>query len=268
MEAAPFPDPIVTHACVKGLATVQWVNHADRLKYPMKRTGERGAGKWQRITWEEAMSTIADKIKSARAQYGNMGIWLSGGSSSTAGRLGRSVASRLINLLEAPNSWGWFSSGDNAKGAAEALMAGGSISADARDVRNYKLYVTFGGNYAESSPRTMKWIQEARASGTQMVYVGPVFNKMAAIADWFVPVNHNGDNALALSMMNVIITGNLYAEDSVKKYTSGPLLVRSDTNKYLRESDITSSGSNKNYVVWDATKGAPAVMPPGTPSFS
>lgn len=263
LEAADFPDPSVTHACVKGLSTGRWLHHPDRLKYPLKRVGERGSGKWERITWEEALDTIASKIKQARAQYGPLSVWIGTGSSSTAGRLGRDVGGRLTNLMEAPNPWGWFSSGDNAKGAAEALMAGSSISADARNIKNYKLYVTFGGNYAESSPRTAKWIQEARETGTQLVYVGPVFNKTAAIADWFVPVNHNADNALALSMMNVIIAKKLYAADHIKKYTSGPLLVRSDNQKYLRESDIVSGGSDKNYVVWDAVKNAPVAMPPG-----
>ncbi|MFC2047556.1 molybdopterin-dependent oxidoreductase [Chloroflexota bacterium] len=63
--------------CVKGLAYIQYIYHPDRLKYPMKRVGERGEGKWERISWDEALDTIASKIKQAKEEYGPESIALS-----------------------------------------------------------------------------------------------------------------------------------------------------------------------------------------------
>lgn len=266
LEAADFPDPSVTHACVKGLITGRWLHHPDRLKYPLRRVGERGSGEWERISWDEALDTIASKIQEARAEYGSQAVFISGGYSSTAGRLGSMVATRLSNLLEAVTWGSWFASGDSARIVAPGLMMGTVYwsADDQRDAANYKLYVLWGGNYAETTPRVMKWLLEARETGTQLVYIGPVFNKTAARAEWFIPVNHNTDNLLALSMINVIVAENLYAAEHVKKYTCGPLLVRSDNRMFLRESDITPEGSAENYVVWDTVANAPVAMPPGT----
>jgi anaerobic selenocysteine-containing dehydrogenase len=60
--------------CAKGLASVQEVYNPNRIMYPMKRKGERGGGQWQRISWEEAIATVADKMKESRENYGASSI--------------------------------------------------------------------------------------------------------------------------------------------------------------------------------------------------
>ena len=69
VEPADFPEPEYRHACLKALCTPKLVYHPDRLKYPMKRVGERGEGKWQRISWEEALDTIAGKLTDIWERY-------------------------------------------------------------------------------------------------------------------------------------------------------------------------------------------------------
>ena len=69
VEAQDMPDPKYRHICARGLSTIQMIYHPDRLKYPMKRVGERGEGKWERISWDEALDTIADKLKTIREEY-------------------------------------------------------------------------------------------------------------------------------------------------------------------------------------------------------
>jgi molybdopterin-containing oxidoreductase family molybdopterin binding subunit len=67
VESADYPgDPAARSVCLKGLAAPRLVYHPDRLKYPLKRIGERGEGKWQRISWDEALDTIAAKLLEAR----------------------------------------------------------------------------------------------------------------------------------------------------------------------------------------------------------
>jgi anaerobic selenocysteine-containing dehydrogenase len=65
--------------CSKGLSSIQHINHPDRLKYPLKRKGKRGEGKWERITWDEALDTIAGKMKEAQEKYGKSSVAISQG---------------------------------------------------------------------------------------------------------------------------------------------------------------------------------------------
>jgi anaerobic selenocysteine-containing dehydrogenase len=75
---ANFPDRVDRGACAKGLATPQLVYHPDRLRHPLKRVGERGEGKWQRISWEQALDSISAKLRDLSQRYGSTSIaWLS-----------------------------------------------------------------------------------------------------------------------------------------------------------------------------------------------
>ena len=65
--------------CAKGLSQLQHINNPYRLKYPLKRTGKKGEGKWQRISWDEALDTIAEKVNEARAKHGPHTIAISQG---------------------------------------------------------------------------------------------------------------------------------------------------------------------------------------------
>ncbi len=69
-------DDFQARACLRGRAMRQWINHPDRLQYPMKRTGPRGTGKFERISWDEAIDTIADKLKYTIETYGNDSIYI------------------------------------------------------------------------------------------------------------------------------------------------------------------------------------------------
>ena len=70
VEPADFPEREYRHICARGLATPKLVYHPDRLKYPQKRVGARGEGKWKRISWDEALDTIAGKLNDIKAKYG------------------------------------------------------------------------------------------------------------------------------------------------------------------------------------------------------
>ena len=65
-------------ACLRGRSIRRRINHPDRLNYPMKRVGKRGEGKFVRISWQEALDTLADRLKSVVAQYGNEAVYING----------------------------------------------------------------------------------------------------------------------------------------------------------------------------------------------
>ena len=95
------PDFPTNHGsmCSKGLAFKQLVYHPDRLKYPMKRAGKRGEGKWERITWDEALDSIASELQQVIRDHGAESIALGQGTS----REGESFLARFANLTGTPN---------------------------------------------------------------------------------------------------------------------------------------------------------------------
>ncbi|MFC1977528.1 molybdopterin-dependent oxidoreductase [Chloroflexota bacterium] len=98
------PDFSTNHGsmCSKGLAFKQLVYHPDRIKYPLKRTGKKGEGKWQRISWDEALGTIADKLKQVVRDYGAESVALGQGTA----REYESFLARFANLMGTPNIFG------------------------------------------------------------------------------------------------------------------------------------------------------------------
>jgi len=92
----PLPDSRYNRICLRGLSHAQWISSPARLKFPMKRVGQRGSGKWQRITWDEATSTIADSMKSIRERFGSSAFGFMSGSGnygSVAGYAASTLAS-------------------------------------------------------------------------------------------------------------------------------------------------------------------------------
>jgi len=276
VEGADYPgEPELKHACLRGLASAWLPYMPDRLKYPMKRVGERGEGKFERISWDEALDTIATKLKDIKARYGSQAVSISaggstavpGGSTSGSGGLG----SRFANLFEAGSPPGGTGM-DLVERIANVYIyyydpktreTGAYAGHDYRDVLNSRLIVIWGDNLGEARLRDFIYVLEAKDKGTRVIDISPFFNSStAAKADQFIPIRPATDGAFALSAMDVIIKAGLYDADYVKKYSNGPFLVRSDNKKLLRESDIVAGGKPENYVVWDSVTNAPKAVAP------
>ena len=101
-EPLTYPDGTKGDICIKGTTGVDFPYHPDRLKYPLKRVGKRGEGKWKRITWEQALDEIAEKMQSIRKQYGPEAIlFLPYSNNVSVSQTQMQLADRLKNLLEA-----------------------------------------------------------------------------------------------------------------------------------------------------------------------
>ncbi len=248
VESADYPDdPAERCICLRGLSSLRLVYHPDRLKYPLKRVGERGEGKWERITWDEAFDTIASKLLEVKEKYGPESVEVSFGGSSSEGIL-------LSGWLLGPrfaNAWGtggyleglgWIDDGST---AAASLLTLGVSEQDhtAKDFIHSKMVILWGFNPAVTNYREMKFILDARDKGVKIVVIGPVFNATAAKADWWIPIRPGTDAALALAMMNVIINEGHYDKGYMAKHTVGPFLVREDNKAFLK--------SANKYLVWD-----------------
>ena len=250
VESADYPgDPAARSVCLKGLAAPRLVYHSDRLKYPLKRIGERGEGKWQRISWDEALDTIAAKLLEVKEKYGSQSVKIMAASSSHVGVLmGRLMAARFANawgaggVFEAKSHW----LADMRVPAASLLTLGDSGQTHRpRDVVHSKMIIVWGGNPAETHIPNMRFILDAKDQGAKLVVIGPLFDATAAKADRWIAIRPATDAALAMAMIHVIIREGLYDRDYVMQHTVAPFLVSEKDGRFLRQ--------DGKPAVWDET---------------
>ena len=261
VEPADFPNPKDRRICLRGLSSLDITYHPDRLKHPLKRVGERGQGKFERISWDEALDTIADRFKEIAGRYGWSAIgWTLGGPGAGTTKFGAYL--RLASLTQSTrvSAWGY---GDAGLPCGSRIIFGthtpfallmaslwtGESSPD--------MIVVWGSNPAESAPlNTMRPIMEAKEKGALLVVIDPRFTVTASKADAYLGLKPGTDSALALGLMHVILKKDLQDVAFIKRHTVGPYLVRTDTGEFLRGKDIGAEGSGE-YVVWDNVSGSP-----------
>jgi molybdopterin-containing oxidoreductase family molybdopterin binding subunit len=112
VEPAEFPNPKQRRICLRGLSSLDITYHPDRLQYPLKRVGKRGEGKFERITWDEALDFIADKFKKIATKHGWPAIaWVLGGPGAGTTKFGAYL--RLASLTQSTrvSAWGYGDAG-------------------------------------------------------------------------------------------------------------------------------------------------------------
>ena len=250
--------------CLRGVSQIQNTYSPDRVKYPYKRVGPRGSGRWQRISWDEATSLIAENFQKVQAQYGEKSVWIApytGSLSILEGVVGAGF--RLASAIGA--SAGDFEGDNEGDSATPAgwnyvlanpeMTAGGIFDGhEITDFLNAKVIVLWANNVAETSIPDWRIIGDARRGGTRLVSVDPRFTPTSASADFWLPVRPGADTALIDGVINYLITTKQYDAAYLKAYTVAPFLVDPNTKRFLRASDLPS-GSGNDYVVVDAADG-------------
>jgi anaerobic selenocysteine-containing dehydrogenase len=245
--------------CSKGLSGIQALYHPNRLKYPLKRVGARGEGKWQRISWDEAIDTIAQKLMETRDKYGAETVFCSTGG---GGNPAFSSIRRFCNAFGTPN---WVEPGAAQCYLPRTFIYGlvyGGITTSIADSQALELYfpedcqtqclVLWGTVPAYDSPAGAgRCLADLRAKGVKTVVIDPRLTPDAAKADIWLPIRPGTDTALLLSWIKYIIDEGLDDKEFVTKWTNGPFLVNTDTKLLLRESDVTVGGDPNVFVVWD-----------------
>ncbi len=253
----PFNDPDVPdwapRGCQKGLVWANRMYHSSRVLSPLKRVGERGSGKWQRVSWDEALTEIADTMIDVLCNDGPDTIVLFGGSGGGVSSEGLSYDA-LMQKLGIPASNPTGEVGDDHNGAAQVF--GHPFQGCSADNWYYAdMILIWGGNPSYTNINNYHFITEARYKGTKVVTISPDFSPSAVPADLWIPVNIGSDAALCLAMAQVIIKEGLYKGDFIREQTDFPLLVRNDTRRYLRESDLKRGGKDDQFYFWDAKDG-------------
>ncbi|GAB2943211.1 dimethylsulfoxide reductase subunit A [Hafnia psychrotolerans] len=219
-------------ACLRGRSMRRRVYNPDRLKYPMKRVGARGEGKFKRISWEEAYDAIAVSMKDIISKYGNEAIYLNYGTGTLGGTMTRSwppgstLIARLMNCCGGYlNHYGDYSSAQIAAGL-NYTYGGWADGNSPSDIENSKLVVLFGNNPGEtrmSGGGVTYYVEQARQkSNARMIIIDPRYTDTGAgREDEWLPIRPGTDGALATALAYVMITENLVDQPFLDKYCVG-----------------------------------------------
>ncbi|EPC7254339.1 dimethylsulfoxide reductase subunit A [Cronobacter sakazakii] len=219
-------------ACLRGRSMRRRVYNPDRLKYPMKRVGKRGEGKFVRISWDEALDTIAQGMKRIISDYGNEAIYLNYGTGTLGGTMtrswppGKTLLARLMNCCGGYlNHYGDYSSAQIAAGL-NYTYGGWADGNSPSDIENSKLVVLFGNNPGEtrmSGGGVTYYLEQARAkSQARMIVIDPRYTDTAAgREDEWIPIRPGTDAALASAIAWVLITENYVDQPFLDNYCVG-----------------------------------------------
>ncbi|UCE86940.1 MAG: molybdopterin-dependent oxidoreductase, partial [Deltaproteobacteria bacterium] len=239
--------------CQKGACYSQRMYDAARLRHPLKRVGARGEGKWKRISWDEALREIAGATIDAITTDGPGSIVWDLGTASSNGCNGLGLY-RTNTVLDTPVLDMNAEIGDHHPGAG--VTVGKICFASSGDDLFYSdLILIWGGNPTYTQIPNAHFINEARYNGAHVVTIAPDYNASAIHADQWVPVDVGSDAALGLSLAHVMVEEDLYDADFVREQTDLPLLVRQDTKRFLRGSDVEPDGDADTFYVFDRNSG-------------
>ena len=223
-ERPMVPGGPQVRACVRGRGYRKTYLHPDRLKYPMKRVGKRGEGKFERISWGEATDIMASEIQRIGRQYGPGSRYINYAWGYNANIHPMYIAERLLNLdgghLKLYNDYSTA-----ATNAATPYTYGtGMTGSSQEDWLNSKLIVLWGFNPAETifGSLTMYYLRKAKDKGAKIIVVDPRYSDTAiALADEWIPLLPTTDNAVMDAMAYVMITENLHDQAFLDKYCLG-----------------------------------------------
>ncbi len=213
----------LARACVRGRSYRKTFFHPDRLKYPMKRVGKRGEGKFERITWEEAIETIASETKRVKEQYGPASRYVHYATGVSAAIRGNTLANRLLALDG--GYLGYYNTYSTAQtsNATPYTYGTGSTGNTPDDYVNSKLIILWGHNPAETIFGTSMYpLRKAKEAGVKIIAVDPRYSDTAiGMADEWIPVLPGTDNAMMDAMAYVMITEDLHDQEFLDKYAIG-----------------------------------------------
>jgi anaerobic selenocysteine-containing dehydrogenase len=205
--------------CVKVNNYEERVYSDKRLLYPLRRVGPKGSKQFQRISWAEAIETIAKRWKSIIATDGAQAI-LPYSYLGTQGIInGLNVGDPLFNKLGATVSERTFC--DSGSCTAYMMTIGPTPGVDPESFVHSKYILLWACNTLGTNSHHWPFIEQAKKAGAKLVVIDPVRTRTARLADWHIPIRPGTDAALALAMIHVIIKENLIDRDYIDKHTVG-----------------------------------------------
>jgi DMSO reductase family type II enzyme molybdopterin subunit len=246
-EGVPDFNPM---GCQKGASWSQSLYGPDRLLYPLKRVGERGEGKWNRVSWDDALTDIADSMLDAIEEYGPHTI-------AHEGTPEYATVHPTIKFFGTIGGSGLDLNGsinDFSIGLYETFGKFSPVSS-ADDWFHSELILIWHMNPVYTRIPFYHFIAEARYNGAEVVNISPDINPSHTHADYQVAINGATDPAFGLGIVQVILDEGIADYEFMREQTDMGYLVRTDNNRYLRETDVTGSGREDQMYQWDPAKG-------------
>jgi anaerobic dimethyl sulfoxide reductase subunit A len=211
--------------CLRGHALRQQIYAPDRLQHPLKRIGPRGSGEFERISWDEALDTVASELKRIKKTYGNSAILCGGGAGNITMVHGlKTTMARLLNMFGGFTDH-FCSPSWEASLFASVITYGDMNNMNSRDdFLNSRLIILWGVHPASTihSSNTMWYLARAKEAGAKIISIDPRYTSTAAtLSQQWIPIIPGTDTAMAIAMAYVMITENLHDQNFIKKYTVG-----------------------------------------------
>lgn len=211
-------------ACLRGRAMRQRIYAPERLLYPMKRVGERGQGKFERISWDEALDTVATEMKRVMVTYGPKSILLLFGGGDVVCLHMYGTIARLLAIAGGYTTR-WGAASFHGGMFASFFTYGTLYASNTRDdLLNSRLIIMWGWDPATtiSGPNTCWFLAQAKEQGVKIIAVDPFYSDSAAtLAQEWVPIRPGTDAAMLIAMAYVIIKENLQDQQFLDTYTVG-----------------------------------------------
>jgi anaerobic dimethyl sulfoxide reductase subunit A len=215
-------------ACARGVGQIERTYHPDRLKYPLRRTGPRGSGGWERISWDEALDTVAREMLRVRAQYGNAAILDASRTGSQSMLHGRVAAQRfLYRFGGCTELWSNMSAEAEIFAVRTTYGAAADYKTSGRepsDYANSRLMLLWGWSPGDGTfgTGTMPYLKWAKAQGVRMICVDPRRTETSRqLADEHVFIRPGTDAAALIAMAQVIVAEGLHDQDYCDRHLLG-----------------------------------------------
>jgi DmsA/YnfE family anaerobic dimethyl sulfoxide reductase A subunit len=218
-----------SRACLRGRSIRRWVNDPNRLQYPMKRIGMRGAGEFERITWDEAIQTIYEKLEGIIKKYGNEAVYVNyatGVYAVTGSSLGASWFERMMNLVGGYlKMYGDYSTAQITAAMPYTYGDDSYTASPMIEALNSDLVILFGNSPADTrmgGANIVHDLARVRANGARIINIDYRLNESSSgYSDEWLPIRPGTDAALCSAIAHVWITEGLVDEDFVHSHCVG-----------------------------------------------
>jgi len=245
--------------CQKGASCSDMALSSSRIRHPLRRVGARGEGRWKRISWDEALDEIAAPLVDTLTRRGGEGVVCELGPNIDFGP-NSAGATRFFSQIGAPLTDSMAQIGDLAVGGTITLGTPHTEGSSDDWFRSDYL-VLWAFNPVATRIPDAHFLNEARYRGARVVTIAPDYNQSSIHSDLWLSVRPGTDAALALAACQVVVEEQLYPADYLVEQTDLPFLVRSDTGRFLRESDVVTDGRDDRFAIWDEAAAALAWAP-------
>ena len=203
--------------CVKVNDYADYTYSPKRVLYPLRRTSPKGKGVFERVSWDAALDEIATRLRDIADKHGGEAI-LPYSYLGTEGILnGLTVGDPFFHALGATVSERTFC--DSGSCTAYAMTLGVTAGVDPESFVHSRYIILWACNLLSTNLHMWPFIKAAQERGAKVVSIDPMRHRTAQHADWHIPIRPGTDGALALAMMNVIVSEDLVDSDYVERYT-------------------------------------------------